>query len=174
MKGKYIYNKKTTTVKTKNVENNKNRKIIGKPSQKVRNQALAIVKNMTGRKALLEICKWMDKNIWYTCYCGFCRSPDQVLKTKHGNCCDQTRLILQLFDAAGLSEFYDLYYVRVKGHVYAQVRTKKTGKRTYIDPASNSFGCYGYVCQGYSRGSPSSKYPSMPFDGCEGGCSICR
>ena len=169
-KGKYVYNKKTTTTTSKKVTNNKNRKIIGKPSKKIKNLALKIVGNKTGREALLAICKWMDKNIHYTRYCGFCRSPDRVISSKHGNCCDQTRTILQLFDSAGLSEYYDMYYVHVTGHVYGQVRTKKTGNRTYIDPASDVHGCYGYVCQGYTHGSPSSKYPKMPFSGCQGSC----
>ena len=172
MKGKYIYNKKTTTVKSKNVTNNKNRKVIGKPSKLVRETALKIVGNKTGREALLAICKWMDKTIWYgpgkNGYSGFQRSPDKVLKTKLGNCCDQTRLILQLFDAAGLSEFYDMYYVNLScpkyGHVYGRIRTKKTGHWCNIDPASDSYGCYGYVCDSCSRTSPvDSKYPKMPF-----------
>jgi len=170
LKGKLFYDTKKVRVTTKKVANKTKRQIRGKLSNTIKNKALSIVGDSTGRSALLKICEWMDKNIHYSCYCGFCRSPEKVLSSKHGNCCDQTRLILQLFDAAGLTEFYDLYYVRVSGHVYGQVRTKKTGNRTYIDPASDSHGCYGYVCQGYTRGSPSSTYPSQPF---EGGCTSC-
>ena len=165
-KGKYIFNKKTTTTSSKNITNNKNRKVIGKVSSKIKNQALSIVGNKTGREAMLAICNWMDKHIWYSGYGNFCRSPETVLSSKHGNCCDQTRLILQLFDAAGLTEYYDMYYVHVheqQGHVYAQLKTKKTGNKVYIDPASDVHGCYGYVCQGYSHGSPRSKYPNRPF-----------
>ena len=112
------------------------------------------------------ICDWMDHNISYSRYGDFQKSPDSVISSRCGNCCDQTRLILQLFDAAGLTEYYDMYYVHVheyQGHVYAMIKAKSTGKSVYIDPASDSFGCYGYVCQGYSRGSPASKYPNRPF-----------
>jgi transglutaminase-like putative cysteine protease len=165
-KGKYVYNKATSTTSSKNNSSTKTRKIIGSPSRKVKQLALKIVGDKTGYKAMRAICDWMDKNIWYSGYGNFCRSPNTVLNTKHGNCCDQTRLILQLFDSAGLSEYYDMYYVHVheqQGHVYAQLKSKKTGKRVYVDPASDVRGCYGYVCQGYSHGNPKSKYPNMPF-----------
>lgn len=167
-KGKYIYNKKTTTKTIKNVTSSKNRKIIGKPSKKIKNLALSIVGEKTGREALLAICKWFDKNIGYVGYCGFHRGPDTVIRRKGGNCCDQTRAILTCFDAAGLTEFYDMYYVNLScpsyGHVYGRIRSKKTKKWTNIDPASDSYGCYGYVCDSCSRTSPvDSKYPRLPF-----------
>ena len=114
------------------------------------------------------ICDWMDKKIWYSGYSGFQRSPDTVLSKKHGNCCDQTRLIFQLFDAAGISEYYDMYYVNLScpsyGHVYGRIRSKISGNWVNIDPASDSYGCYGYVCDSCSRTSPvDSKYPHLPF-----------
>ena len=170
-KGKYVYGKKTVTVKSKKQTSTKKRKIIGKPSKLVRNTALKIVGNKTGRQALLAICKWVDKNIHYgpgrDGYSGFQRSPDTVLKTKLCNCCDGTRLIFQLFDAAGLSEYYDMYYVNLRcpryGHVYGRIKTKKTGNWTNIDTAS-TLPCYGYVCDSCSRTSPvDSKYPKLPF-----------
>ena len=167
-KGKYVYNKVETKNTQKNNTSTKTRKIIGSPSRKVKNLALSIVDNKTGYKAMRAICDWMDKNIHYTGYNNFVRSPDRVISSKHGNCCDQTRLLLQLFDSAGLTEYYDLYYVHVQcpsyGHVYARVKSKKTGKWTNIDPASDAYGCYGYVCDSCSRtASPKSKYPNMPF-----------
>lgn len=168
-KGKYVYNKSTKTVKSKNNTSTVKRKIIGKPSAKIKQLALKIVGNKTGYAAMKAIVEYMDKNIWYKYYCGFCRSPDEVVSSKHGNCCDQTRLILQLFDAAGLNEFYKLYYCHVKGHVYGIIKSRKTGKMTYIDPASDSHSAYGYVCQGYAHGSPSTSYPTRPAIGC-GGC----
>ena len=168
--GKLFYDTQKVEIKPKKVVNKVTRKVIGNISKKVKNTALGIVGDSIGRSALLKICEWMDNHIWYTCYCGFCRTPDKVLSSHHGNCCDQTRLFLQLCDAAGLTEYYDLYYVRVSGHVYAQVRTKATGNRTYIDPASDKHGCYGYVCQGFARGSPSTTYPEQPF---QGGCTSC-
>ena len=166
-KGKYVYEKATTTVTTNKNSNTKNRKILASNlSSKVKNLALSIVGEKTGYKAMRAICDWMDHNISYSGYGDFQKSPDSVISSRCGNCCDQTRLILQLFDAAGLTEYYDMYYVHVheyQGHVYGMIKAKNTGKSVYIDPASDSFGCYGYVCQGYSRGSPASKYPNRPF-----------
>lgn len=170
-KGKYVYGKKTVTVKDKKQTSSKNRKVIGKVSKLVKDTALSIVKDKTGREAMLEICKWVDKNIHYgpgrDGYCGFQRSPDTVLNTHLCNCCDGTRLIFQLFDAAGLSEYYDMYYVNLRcpryGHVYGRIRTKKTGHWVNIDTAS-TVPCYGYVCDSCDRHSPvDSKYPKMPF-----------
>jgi len=163
VKGQLVYDTKKVKVKVKNVTNNKNRKIVGKLSKKVKNQALAIVGNKTGYSAIREISKWMDKHIGYVGYYDFQRSPDTVLKKKGGNCCDQTRLFLQLCDGAGLTEYYKLYYCHVPGHVYAIVESKKTGKRTYVDCASSYHASWGYVCQGYAHGSPTSRYPTKPF-----------
>lgn len=169
--GKSYYDTQKVEVTSKKVENKQvTRKIKGKLSSTIKKLALSIVGDSVGRSALLKICDYMDKKIKYTRYCGFCRSPEKVVSSKHGNCCDQTRLFLQLCDGAGLTEYYDLYYVKVPGHVYAQVRTKSTGTRTYIDCASSSHNCYGYVCQGYQHGSPSSTYPNQPF---QGGCTSC-
>lgn len=169
--GKTYYDTQKVEIKAKKVVNKQpSRKIVGNPSNKVRKLALSIVGNSTYRSALTKICCWMDKNIAYTRYCGFCRDPDEVINKGHGNCCDQTRLILSLFDAAGLSEYFELFYVRVTGHVYAQIHNKQTGRYIYIDPASDSHTCYAYVCQGYPHGSPSSTYPNKPF---ENSCTDC-
>ena len=162
-KGQLVYGTKKVTVTTKTVTNTKNRKIVGKLSKTVKNKALSIVSNKTGYSALKAIVKWMDKKIWYKCYYDFQRSPERVLSTKHGNCCDQTRLFLQLCDAAGLTEYYKLYYCHVPGHVYAIVESKKTGKRTYVDCASDYHTAWAYVCQGYPHGTPTSRYPTRPF-----------
>jgi len=168
--GKLLYDTQKVEIKQKKVENKTKRKIVGNLSNTIKNKALSIVGDSTARAALLKICDFMDKKISYTRYCGFCRSPENVLSTGHGNCCDQTRLFLCLCDAAGLTEYYHLYYVRVPGHVYAQVVTKSNGLKTYIDCASCCHSCYGYVCQGYAHGSPSSTYPAQPF---EGACTSC-
>lgn len=164
-KGKLYYDTQKVLVKTKKVTNKTKRVIKGNPSKKIRNLALSIVGNSTGYSALMKICKYMDDKIKYKYYCGFCRSPDKVVSTKHGNCCDGTRLFLELADAAGLTEYYDMYYVWVTGHVYAQIKSKKTGNRVYIDCAS-TLPCYGYVCQGYTHGSPTTTYPNRPNIGC--------
>jgi hypothetical protein len=168
--GKMYYDTVKKEVKSKKVVNKTTRKIKGNISSTIKKLALQIVGNSIGRSALLKICAWMDKKIHYTRYCGFCRSPEKVVQTKHCNCCDGTRLFLQLCDAAGLTEYYDLYYVQVPGHVYAQVRTKSTGHRVYIDTASDSHSCYAYVCQTFVKGSPSSTYPNQPF---YGACTSC-
>lgn len=166
-KGKYVYEKVETSNDSKKVSNNKDRKIIGKPSSTIKNKAWEIVGDKTGHEALKEICKWMDNKIDYAGYSNFVRSPERVISTKHGNCCDQTRLLLQLFDAAGLSEYYKMYYIHVKcpayGHVYAMVTSKKTGNSVYIDPASDTYGCYGYVCDKCPHGGRKTQYPTKPF-----------
>ena len=169
--GKMYYDTIKKEVKTKKVVNKQKRNYApgGKLTALVKKTAEGIVGDSVGRSALLKICEWMDKKIGYTRYCGFCRSPDEVLKRKHCNCCDGTRLLLALCDAAGLTDYYHMYYVHVPGHVYAQLKSKSTGKRVYIDTAS-SRPCYGYVCQGYQHGNPSSTYPSQPF---QGACTSC-
>lgn len=166
-KGKYVYNKVETSAKQKNNNNTKTRKIIGQPSKKIKNLALSIVGEKTGYQAMRAICEWMDKKISYHGYNNFCRSPDDVVNRGGGNCCDQTRLLLNLFDAAGLSEYYKMYYIHVQcpeyGHVYAQMENKSNGKKVYIDPASDAYACYGYICDSCPHGSPASRYPSLPF-----------
>lgn len=166
MKGKYIFNKVETKNTSKKVTNNKNRKIVGQISSKIKNLSWSIVGSKTGYEALRAVCSWMDNKIDYAGYGDFVRSPETVVDRGSGNCCDQTRLLLQLLDAAGLTEYYKLYYVHVheqQGHVYALVENKSNSKRVYIDPASDVHECYGYVCQGYSHGQPKSRYPTRPF-----------
>ena len=74
---------------------------------------------------------------------NFTRSPKGVLSAGMGNCCSQTRLMLQLMDAAGCRESLTLQYVRVccnhtsypgTGHVFAKITNRKTGKYVYVDP----------------------------------------
>ena len=167
LKGKYIYNKVEVSAKQKNINNEKDRKIIGKPSSKIKNLAWSIVGQKTGYEAMRAICTWMDKKIGYRKYNNFDKSPDDVVNCGGGNCCDQTRLLLTLFDAAGLSEYYKMYYVHVicpeYGHVYAQMENKSNGKKVYIDPASEYYDCYGYICDSCPHGSPASRYPELPF-----------
>ena len=49
--------------------------------------------------------------------------------------------MLQMFDVAGLSEFYTMKYVHVstegRGHVFAKMITKKTGSWRYVDPCKS-------------------------------------
>ena len=134
----------------------------------VKKVALNIVGKRTDYQAAKAIAAWMGSNVRYGDYCNFSKNATGVIRSRRGNCCDQTRLILQLFDAAGLSEYYDMYYVNLScpsyGHVYGRIRSKKTKNWINIDPASNAYGCYGYVCDSCSRTSPvDSKYPNKPF-----------
>ena len=162
--GKMEYGTTTKTVTQKKNTSNASRTIIGSPSQALQKIALSIVGDKVGFQALKAICAYMDKNVRYVGYPNFHRKPTVVLK-RGGNCCDQTRCFLELCDCAGLSDYYTMYYVHVndkKGHIYAQLKSKATNNTVYIDCASDHYGCYGYVCRGYSHGSPSSTYPSLP------------
>ena len=168
-KGKKVYQSSTKSVNSAD-DKNKNRKIKAKDiSSKIKQLALSIVDNSTGYAALRKICNWMDAHIDYgpgaDGYSGFQRSPDTVASTHLGNCCDQTRLFLQLCDAAGLTEYFILKYRHVYGHVYALVTFRKTGRTVTVDCASNVHGCYGYICIGY-RGAAHLRdtvYPTRPF-----------
>ena len=116
-----------------------------------------------------KIIAWVDKysNLHYAGYKNFQRSPAEVLKKHSANCCDGTRFFFTLCDAVGLCEYFDFYYVHVQcpsyGHVYGIVETKKTKKWRYVDTASDSHGCWGYVCRGCPHGSKGAKYPNLPF-----------
>ena len=137
--------------------------------QQVLRRAQAIVGNSTGAAAMKKIIAWVDKysNLHYAGYNNFQRSPAEVLKKHSANCCDGTRFFFTLCDAVGLCEYFDFYYVHVQcpsyGHVYGIVETKKTKKWRYVDTASDSHGCWGYVCRGCPHGSKGAKYPNLPF-----------
>ena len=168
VKGKLLYDKKTVKVKVKKVESSKKRKIRAKGiSKKVKEQALKIVGDKVGSAAMKEIVKFMDNKISYHLHYGFKWSAATCLSKRAANCCDGTRLFFELCDAAGLTEYYNFYYVHVQcpkwGHVYAIVETKKTKKWRYVDVSSDSHGCWGYVVQSCPRGGRSSKYPARPF-----------
>lgn len=169
-KGKLLYATKTVTVSSKQNTNNQDRYIRAKniPAS-VKKKAQAIVGNSTGAAAMKKIIAWVDKysNLHYAGYNNFQRSPAEVLKKHSANCCDGTRFFFTLCDAVGLCEYFDFYYVHVQcpsyGHVYGIVETKKTKKWRYVDTASDSHGCWGYVCRGCPHGSKGAKYPNLPF-----------
>lgn len=168
VKGKLLYDKKTVKVKVKKVTDNKKRKTLAKGiSKKVKQQALKIVGNKTGYAAMKEIVKFMDNKIHYHKHYNFQWSAATCLSKRAANCCDGTRLFFELCDAAGLTEYYNFYYVHVQcpkwGHVYAIVETKKTKKWVYVDVSSDSHGCWGYVVQSCPHGGRSSRYPTKPF-----------
>lgn len=165
IKGKLQYGTKTVTVKSKNNTNTKTRKVRASGiNSTVKQKAQSIAKNKTGAAAAKAIVKWFDKHIRYADYPNFQRSPKTVLSKGSANCCDGTRALLQMLDAAGCSEYYKMYYVHVPGHVYAQLVTKKTGKKRYLDQASDYYGAWGYICKNYrGRSQTFSRYPKLPF-----------
>ena len=129
-------------VKKQAVKDSKNRThVCSSLPRTILNKASSLVGNLTGKKAALEICKFMGGSIGYVCYTEFQRSSVSVLNNGGGNCCDQTRLMLQLFDAAGISEYYDMYWVHVVGgkggHVFAKLVNRKSGGWCYVDPCKS-------------------------------------
>lgn len=147
----------------------RSKKIIGNNQQpkydvdsKVEKKARKIVGNSTGIAAAKKIAKWCGKHIHYKGYANFHRSPRTVLTTRKGNCCDQTRLMLMMMDAVGVTQTHKLIYMHVvrgaRGHVFAKVNGK------YVDPCKTRTP-WGHYVHGYgSPGSaPSSVYPNRPF-----------
>lgn len=128
----------------------------------VRKQAFTIAGNKTGIVAAKRIAKWVAKNIDGSDYKGFKHSPAWVLKHRRGNDCDQTRLMLQMWDAVGVMEKYRVRYMHVsKGkreHVFAYIRN------TMVDPCK-IYAPWGHYVTGFgkpwSRKSP--YYPHLPF-----------
>ena len=173
--GKLLYSKKTVTVKKK-----KNEKVTEKRtapisagvSKKIKEKALKIVGKKKDLAAAKEIAKWVGNNIKYeqvrSKVSGFTRSPENVLSAGMGNCCSQTRLMLELWDAAGVTDKYKLYYIHIHsgkyGHVFARIVNKQTGRGVYVDPCkSNPWGHYINGKYGKIGSCPSSKYPTQPF-----------
>ena len=162
--GKMPYESKVTTQGNKTVTNSTNRKVVGSVDAYVKKQALNIVGNKTGQAAAKAIASWMDKNIRYSYYTNFIYSAKNCLQNKRANCCDGTRLFFEMCDAAGCTEYYKMEYIHTSGHVYGRLTTKSSGKYVNVDTASDAYGAWGYVCQGY-RGSILRKttYPTRPF-----------
>lgn len=172
-KGKLLYNTKKVSVKKK-----KNNKVttgrtnpIGNVSKKVKEKALKIVGKKKDLAAAKAIAAWMGAHIRYekipSKKNGFTRSPNNVLSSRMGNCCSQTRLMLQMMDAAGVTDKYKLYYIHVstgsRGHVFARINKKGQKKGVYVDPVKK------HPWRNYLRGwgkigsCPNSKYPRLPF-----------
>ena len=172
-KGKYKYGTKTEVVKTKSTNTQTRKNISSGMNSTVKNKALSIVGNSTGVAAAKKIAEWVKSNVKYKYYTNFHNSPKTVLSTKLGNCCDQTRLMLTLMDAAGCRETLTLKYTLVccgsqgVGHCFGVIVDKKTGKKTYADPCYTRGGpCWGHYISGY--GSPPGRqhdyvYNKQPF-----------
>ena len=101
-------------------------------------------------------------------YSDFRKSPDKVLSTRKGNCCDQTRLMLEMMDAVGVTQKYKLQYVYVccnsgngYGHVFGKIGSK------YADPCRSKYRgqAWGHYLTSYGRlgSGRNTTYPSRPF-----------
>ena len=159
---------KKKTNKAKKNTSTKTRVIIGNPSAYVRKLALNIVGDSKGLAAAKKCVAYVDRHVKYELYPNFHKSPDQVLKSGYGNCCDQARAVLTLCDAAGCTEYLTLKYVHVhsgsKGHVFCRIITNDSGKWRYIDTCKWGNKSWGNYVKGY--GSPpgsQSTYPTLPF-----------
>ena len=162
---------KKTTTKTNKAKKNtstKTRVIIGSPSAYVKKKALNIVGDSTGLAAAKKIVAYVDKNVKYQLYANFKKSPDKVLKTGKGNCCDQARTVLTLCDAAGCTSALTLKYVHVHngsiGHVFCKIITNSSGNWRYVDTCKYGGKAWGNYVHGY--GSPpgtQTTYPQKPF-----------
>lgn len=152
--------KKNTSTKT--------RTITGNPSNYVKKLALNIVGDSTGLAAAKKIVKYVDSHVKYQLYANFHKTPDQVLKSGKGNCCDQARTVLTLCDAAGCTSSLTLKYVHVHtgsvGHVFCRIITNSSGKWRYVDTCKYGGKSWGNYVHGY--GSPpgtQTTYPQKPF-----------
>ena len=140
-KGKMYYDTVTKTVRKKNNTSSKERVALANDiPAAVRKQALSIVGNSTGLAAAKKIAAWCGhkRNLKWIDYRNFKHGISWVHRNKKSNCCDGTRYMLTLMDAAGCTEKLRLQYVNVssgrKGHVFAKITVKETGSWAYVDP----------------------------------------
>ena len=103
---------------------------------------MSIVGDSTGLDAAKKIAKWCGtrRNFKYSDYPNYHRKAATAYKMRSANCCDSTRMMLSMMDAVGCSEKLKLEYVHChnsvkrKGHVFAKITTRATGKYRYVDP----------------------------------------
>jgi len=149
-KGKMYYDTVTKKVKAKNVESNKTRTQSYTINKNLVQLAKNIVGNSTGLAAAKKIAAWCGKksNLRYDYYDNFRRSPTYVMKVKGANCCDSTRFMFTLMDAAGCTETLRLEYVHtsrgINGHVLGKITTISSGKWRYVDPVLKSRAPWGH------------------------------
>ena len=167
--GKIQYGTKKVKETEKNIVDGKTRSNpIGSVDKYVKQKALSIVGNSVGIAAAKKIADFMGRNIKYDDHCNFLWSSKTVLLKGRGNCCEQTRCMLEMMDAAGCAEYITMKYVFVCcspkgiGHVFAKIITKSNNNWRYVDPCkTNSWGNY---VKGW--GSPPGRqtsYPTKPF-----------
>ena len=141
-KKKKTTQKKTVKNKAKKVTSTKTRTSSYTQPSDLKKKALSIVGDSTGLDAAKKIAKWCGskKNLKYSSYANFHRKAATAYKFKSANCCDSTRLMLSMMDAAGCSTKLKLQYVHChnsaagKGHIFAKITTRSSGKFRYVDP----------------------------------------
>jgi len=165
--GNLLYKTETIKIPIKKVTSKKQRQIPSYVSKYVRNAGLRLAGDSQGWAAAKKIAAYMSK-IHYSSYYNFNRSPDAVLKTKRGNCCDQARLFLYLCAGAGCLEFLTLKYVYVccgpqGGHVFTKVINNRDGGSVYVDPCKTA-GPWGHYVTGWGRPpGRQTTFPNRPF-----------
>ena len=152
--------KETVSNKAKKVTSTKTRTSAYTQPSDLKKKALSIVGDSTGLDAAKKIAKWCGtkKNFKYSNYANFQRKAAKAYKMKSANCCDSTRLMLSMMDAVGCNEKLKLQYVHChnssahKGHVFAKITTRSTGKYRYVDPCcklENGRNPWGNHLKGY-------------------------
>ena len=172
-KGQLFHSNEAVTVVSKNNTNTKNRKTVGSGiDSTVKKTAESIVKNKTGQAAAQELTYWVAKKISYGFYTDFKKAPKTVLSSKKGNCCDQARLLAQMMDAVGLTQYYKIQYIytccgsyngQTVGHVFLKLTTKKTGKSRFVDPCKKASPWGNHCNYGSTASGTLSNYPKLPF-----------
>lgn len=134
--------KKKVTNKAKKVTSSKTRTSTYIQPADLKKKALSIVGDSTGLDAAKKIARWCGtkKHFRYADYKNYKRRAARAYKMRSANCCDSTRMMLSMMDAVGCSEKLKLEYVHChnsaarKGHVFAKITTRATGKYRYVDP----------------------------------------
>ena len=171
VKGQLLYGTKKVSTKKKKMTGANPKAISSHISGTLKTKAKQITKGSVGLAAAKKIAVWCGSHISYChpMYKDFKLSPEQVLARGYGNCCDQTRLMLSLMDAAGCLEYLTLKYVYVccsskgVGHVFAQIIQKGNGSKRYVDPCKNSSPWGNHVTGWGSPPGRTTTYPTRPF-----------
>ena len=104
-------------------------------SKAVYEKAHQIVKGKTGLAAAKAIANWLGQHISHQDYINFKKSAEKVLKTKKGDCCDQTRLMFEMWHAVGVKEKYTFKYQHGHRGNYGHVWGKING--VHVDPCTS-------------------------------------
>ena len=174
--GKFVYDQWKVTVKPKKVSGNDGGVInrssdiktqSGLVKNDVKKEALNIVKDKTGIKAVKALANWISKNIKTESREGFYQSPATTLHRKKGNDCCKTDLLMHMLDATGvIKNGIGCYYVHthkktkkkgIERHVFAKVNGK------WVDVVKKH--PWGHYKTGYGAVTKAEikRYPYLPF-----------